>query len=1034
MLHILNNPKLGHTVGKNVCSRLTLGKMCSNSERCVFRALSMGALFYRSYHMKKLNLTIFLCITCAFSLIFGLTGCKDSHTHSYSKQITSATCTGQGYTTYTCECGDFYLDEYVGPLSHSFTNYVSDDNASCEHNATETARCDRTGCNEVHTREVEQTATGHNYGNPTYDWANNYSTVTATAICKNNNAHKITETVNTTATITQEQKCEQVELTKFTATFENTLFNVQVKDNIQTKGFLSHSFTNYDYNEDASCTTDGTKTAKCDRCSETDTIIAEGTKLNHTYTNNICGCGAENFTTSLIFELSDDNSSYTVVGTSSSSDTAIIIPSNYNGKPVTAIGYEAFNESVIQSVTFGNNISSIEAWAFRGCININSITLPESLINISEGSFAGCAGITSVVMQNNVTQIGKMAFYQCSNLSAITLSNKLQSIGVGAFADNSKLEVVTLPETLIKIDEQAFIGCSKLSSIDIPNNVEYIEDYAFAECVGLKSLTIGTSSLKIGARSFMECESLTSLFLPSNVEYIDIQAFAYCTSLTEVIISNGIDSINSAAFQGCTKMKYMELPFIGHTEKQDQFLGWIFGICSWYLDNPTYVPSSLQAIGYTGNTIPANALYGCDHIEVYYYCATNSHIVVIDKAVEPTCQETGLTEGSHCSKCNKIIIMQENISKSSHNYVNDVCTLCGNSIAKQTELDAEEIRHTEVVITYTSKIKQYTKYIENAKTAYDIENVTEGAGYFRTLIDQCNTNIQNLRNNISYCELREQTYGVDLTTQKLDYQAKIELEKEIKSRYEKYLSIAEYQEELAFYEKALSEEFVIHTNNIELIESKYYCLENGHTNIVVDKGQNATCGKVGLSEGTHCEDCHTIIEEQIVTPIIGHSYGNDDKCTVCGLPKPSAGLKYTLRSDGVSYSVSKGTCTDKNIVIADTYNGLPVVEIEEKGFYKATITSIIIPENIKIIRDYAFFRCEKLQYLSLPSSLENIGNMSFYYCSMLQSIDFNGNTEQWIVIGKISGWDSGIGNSNLPNYTIYCTDGEIVIYHGSIKN
>lgn len=46
MLHILNSPKLGHTVGKNVCSRLTLGKMCSNIERCVFRALSMGALFY----------------------------------------------------------------------------------------------------------------------------------------------------------------------------------------------------------------------------------------------------------------------------------------------------------------------------------------------------------------------------------------------------------------------------------------------------------------------------------------------------------------------------------------------------------------------------------------------------------------------------------------------------------------------------------------------------------------------------------------------------------------------------------------------------------------------------------------------------------------------------------------------------------------------------------------------------------------------------------------------------------------------------
>ena len=45
MLHIFNSLKSGHTVGKNVCSRLVLGKMCSNIERCVFRASLYGAHF-----------------------------------------------------------------------------------------------------------------------------------------------------------------------------------------------------------------------------------------------------------------------------------------------------------------------------------------------------------------------------------------------------------------------------------------------------------------------------------------------------------------------------------------------------------------------------------------------------------------------------------------------------------------------------------------------------------------------------------------------------------------------------------------------------------------------------------------------------------------------------------------------------------------------------------------------------------------------------------------------------------------------------
>lgn len=38
-----------------------------------------------------------------------------------------------------------------------------------------------------------------------------------------------------------------------------------------------HSFTNYKYNNDGTCTKNGTKTAKCDYCNATDTVVAEGT-------------------------------------------------------------------------------------------------------------------------------------------------------------------------------------------------------------------------------------------------------------------------------------------------------------------------------------------------------------------------------------------------------------------------------------------------------------------------------------------------------------------------------------------------------------------------------------------------------------------------------------------------------------------------------------------------------------------------------------------------------------------------------------
>ena len=48
---------------------------------------------------------------------------------------------------------------------------------------------------------------------------------------------------------------------------------------------LGHSFTNYVYDNNAACTTDGTETAKCDRCDATDTRTAAGTATGHTFSD-----------------------------------------------------------------------------------------------------------------------------------------------------------------------------------------------------------------------------------------------------------------------------------------------------------------------------------------------------------------------------------------------------------------------------------------------------------------------------------------------------------------------------------------------------------------------------------------------------------------------------------------------------------------------------------------------------------------------------------------------------------------------------
>lgn len=45
--------------------------------------------------------------------------------------------------------------------------------------------------------------------------------------------------------------------------------------------------------------------------------------------------------------------------------------------------------SGLTSVTIGNSVTSIGAWAFTGCISLTSITIPRSVTNIGNEAFSG---------------------------------------------------------------------------------------------------------------------------------------------------------------------------------------------------------------------------------------------------------------------------------------------------------------------------------------------------------------------------------------------------------------------------------------------------------------------------------------------------------------------------------------------------------------------------------------------------------------------------------------------------------------------
>lgn len=120
-------------------------------------------------------------------------------------------------------------------------------------------------------------------------------------------------------------------------------------------------------------------------------------------------------------------------------------------------------------------------------------------------------------------------------------------------------------------------------------------------------------------------------------------------------------------------------------------------------------------------------------------------------------------------------------------------------------------------------------------------------------------------------------------------------------------------------------------------------------------------------------------------------------------------LTFTLNNDGASYSVTScDTSASGELIIPDTYKGLPVTGIGEGAFlecsgltrvtvpdtvtnigigafaYCENITSITISEGIKVL-DYAFLGCASLEECIIPDSVESIVS-AFAECISLTAI------------------------------------------------
>ena len=148
-----------------------------------------------------------------------------------------------------------------------------------------------------------------------------------------------------------------------------------------------------------------------------------------------------------------------------------------------------------------------------------------------------------------------------------------------------------------------------------------------------------------------------------------------------------------------------------------------------------------------------------------------------------------------------------------------------------------------------------------------------------------------------------------------------------------------------------------------------------------------TCTEQGYTTYT-CVDCEDNYVDDYTDPL-RHDYQKD----VCIRCAQHTGLLYVQSGDHYVL-IGIGTCTEKNIVIAEEYEGLPVTEIGNGAFRNHdSILSVQIPYGITKIGEYAFYDCDGLAEITIPDSVTEMGDDVFSLCRALKKITIPASIE-----------------------------------------
>ncbi len=224
-----------------------------------------------------------------------------------------------------------------------------------------------------------------------------------------------------------------------------------------------------------------------------------------------------------------------ITGYSNPMAEELVIPSEIDGKRVTAIAQSAFADRPTKTVRIPSSVKKIDVRAFENCTQLQSVVFDgeSELATISYSAFCGCESLSSFDIPSSVTGISSYAFYGCKSLAgSVGLPAGLEYFGVGAFAEcggvtefelsEINAEYKTVGGVLYNKAENRLIcypSGRTAAEFDVPLSVGEIAEFAFAGNKNLQKINLNRASF-IRDGAFMNCINLSEI-IGENTAYVD---------------------------------------------------------------------------------------------------------------------------------------------------------------------------------------------------------------------------------------------------------------------------------------------------------------------------------------------------------------------------------------------------------------------------------------------------------------------------------------------------------------------------------